>query len=191
MAELMSQGLAYGSDVPAFTLKNVSPIGVAEWCLYDELSSKIGIVLCFWCNHCPYVRHIESELLAFARTYQAQGLGVVAISSNDAIAYPEDSPEAMRERAVSKAYPFAYLVDDTQAVAKAYQVQCTPEFVVVDAKGQCLYHGRFDGSYPGSDVPVSGEDLREVCDRLLMGNTGEVAIKPSRGCSIKWYKTHP
>ncbi len=140
----------------------------------------------FICNHCPYVIHVNRELVKLSREYSAKGLGFAAISSNDANNYPADSPEKMRRVAAETGYTFPYLYDETQEVARAYDAACTPDFYVFDAADQLYYRGRLDGSRPGNDTPLTGTDLRHALDLLLSDQPAPDKQYPSAGCNIKW-----
>jgi peroxiredoxin len=175
--------LPLGTQVPAFTLTDTvtgKPVDL------QQFKSAPAIVIMFICNHCPYVKHVQYELVRLANHYQPQGIAFIAICSNDAKNYPEDSPEKMRLIAKQLAYPFPYLYDETQAVAKAYGAACTPDFYVFDKNLQCVYRGQLDDSRPGSDIPVTGKDLRLALDNILAGKPVAAEQKPSMGCSIKW-----
>lgn len=141
----------------------------------------------FICNHCPFVVHVREQLVKLARDYMPKGVGIVAISSNDVENYPDDSPEKMKDLAEAMNFPFSYLYDESQEVAKAYDAACTPDFSVFDADGKCVYRGQLDGARPGNDEPNDGRSLREVFDLLIAGNSvprdGQM---PSMGCNIKW-----
>jgi thiol-disulfide isomerase/thioredoxin len=140
----------------------------------------------FICNHCPYVRHVNPELVRVAKDYTDRGVSFVAISSNDVTQYPEDSPERMAEVAAEVGYPFPYLYDETQEVARAYGAACTPDFFVYDADLRLVYRGRLDASTPGNAEPLTGADLRAALDALLAGTPVPAEQHPSIGCSIKW-----
>ena len=140
----------------------------------------------FICNHCPYVKHVRGELAGFGREYLARGLGIVAISSNDPRAYPDDSPDAMKLEKQRFGYPFPYLFDETQEVARAYDAVCTPDFFLYDRANRLVYRGQLDDSRPGNGVPVTGRDLRAAADAVLAGRSPDPNQVPSIGCSIKW-----
>ncbi|WP_129774889.1 thioredoxin family protein [Peristeroidobacter soli] len=146
-----------------------------------------GLVVAFICNHCPFVKHIRNEFGRFAREYQSRGIAVVAINSNDIQAYPDDGPEGMAAEASSAGYTFPYLLDETQAVAKAYRAVCTPDLFLFDAQRRLVYRGQFDDSRPNKGT-ATGADLRAACDALLAGTQVTKDQKPSIGCSIKWKK---
>ncbi len=143
-------------------------------------------MVAFICNHCPFVKHLRTAFAQFAREYQARGVAVVAINSNDIEAYPQDGPQGMAEEAQSAGYTFPYLLDATQEVAKAYKAACTPDFFLFDGQRRLAYRGQFDASRPGNGVPVTGSDLRAACDAVLSGAPVSAEQKPSIGCNIKW-----
>jgi thiol-disulfide isomerase/thioredoxin len=143
------------------------------------------LVVAFICNHCPFVKHIQTELVRFAKDVQQLGVGFVAISSNDVDAYPADDMGKMREEAKNAGYAFPYLLDETQQVARAYDAACTPDFFLFDSARKLVYRGRFDDSRPGNGIPVTGKDLRAAVDAAL-NNATLAEQKPSMGCNIKW-----
>jgi hypothetical protein len=140
----------------------------------------------FICNHCPYVVHVNEALVAIVNHYQKKGIAFIAISSNDATQYPQDAPDKMKAQALANNYPFPYLYDDTQAVAKAYEAACTPDLFVFDAQLKLTYRGQLDDSRPGNSIPVTGADLRHALDCLLNHTENTKRQKPSIGCNIKW-----
>jgi thiol-disulfide isomerase/thioredoxin len=144
----------------------------------------------FICNHCPYVKHIRQELANFGREFQATGLAVIGINSNDADQYLEDSPERMIEEKAIIGYTFPYLYDETQQVAQDYQAACTPDFFLFDKDQRLVYRGQFDDSRPGNDKPVTGADLRAAVDAVLSGHQVPAEQMPSVGCNIKWKLTN-
>ena len=172
-----------GTVAPAFTLLDVT---TEEMKSLSELKSDTATVIVFMCNHCPYVKHIQEAFVELARSYMAKGIGFIAISSNDTDAYPEDSPEKMREVAKEYKYPFPYLFDETQHVAKAYQAACTPDFYIFDQGLRCVYRGQFDDARPGNTIPPTGQDIRRALDAILAGHAIDQEQKPSIGCNIKW-----
>jgi peroxiredoxin len=144
------------------------------------------VLVAFLCNHCPYVQHIADAFATAARELESLGVGVVAINSNDATQYPDDSPQAMLEESRRRGYTFPYLVDESQQVARAYGAQCTPDLFLYDAKHRLAYRGQFDGSRPGNGKPVTGEDLLRAARAVAQGRTVEGEQLPSLGCNIKW-----
>lgn len=155
---------------------------------YQDIKGKRGTVVLFLCNHCPYVIHVNSELVKLAEEYMPQDVGFVAISSNDASNYPDDAPDKMRLAAKVLKYPFPYLYDPTQEVAKAYEAACTPDIFVFDSDSSLYYRGRLDESRPGNNKPLNGKDLRLALDLLLRGEPPLRKQYPSAGCNIKWKK---
>ena len=152
----------------------------------QDFQQAPALLVAFLCNHCPYVIHIRTALAAFAREYQPQGLAMVGINANDAARYPADRPEKMADEIRLAGYTFPYLYDETQAVAKAYQAACTPDFFLFDRARTLVYRGQFDDSRPGKSVPVTGRDLRAAVDALLAQAAVPVQQVPSMGCNIKW-----
>jgi peroxiredoxin len=186
MAETPSTMLPLGTKAPLFTLLDTN---TAQLVSLDDLQSDVATAIMFLCNHCPYVKHIQTKLAAIAKQYQEQGVSFIAINSNDAKAYPADCPEKMKMEAESHDYTFPYLFDETQSVAKAYQAACTPDFYIFDALLACVYRGRFDDSTPGNNRPVTGKDLTAALDNILANVPVDSEQKPSVGCNIKWKKS--
>lgn len=153
---------------------------------YNDIKGKKATLVMFICNHCPYVLHVVHELVKLANDYQPAGVGFVAISSNDADKYPADSPEKMKDFAAVHQFPFPYLYDESQDIARMYDAVCTPDFNLFDASDRCVYRGRLDESRPGNNVPVNGADMRKALDLLLAGLEIPADQHPSMGCSIKW-----
>lgn len=178
-----TKSIPLGFEAPSFTLPDT--LSNAPKSL-SELRGAKATVLMFICNHCPYVKHVISGLIQLAHDYQSQGISFIAISSNDIIQYPEDSPEMMKKWGTELKFPFPYLFDESQEVARAYQAECTPDFSIFDKNLLCIYRGRLDASRPGSEVPVTGEDMRLALDKLLADEAPLVGQHPSIGCSIKW-----
>lgn len=185
MAETHSTMLALGTIAPPFKLFDTSE---KKFYTLDELKSDKATVVMFICNHCPYVKHIQTKLVEIAKKYQALGVHFIAISSNDADKYPADSPEKMHSEAKEHGYTFHYLYDETQNAAKAYQAACTPDFYVFNNKLECVYRGRFDDSTPGNQQPVTGKELSSALDNILTGKSVSPNQMPSVGCNIKWKK---
>ncbi|MFZ1749751.1 MAG: thioredoxin family protein [Saprospiraceae bacterium] len=155
---------------------------------YDDIKGCKGTLVLFLCNHCPYVIHVNQELIRIAYDYQSKGIGIVAISSNDAVNYPEDGPENMKLLAKVLPYPFPYLYDESQEVAKSYEAACTPDIYLFDGNDLLYYRGRLDDSKPNSGIPLSGKDLRLALDLMLRGEPPMNKQYPSAGCNIKWKK---
>lgn len=183
MARTPSTMLPLGTPAPAFALPE--PL-TGKPLSRDDVRGANGLVVMFICNHCPYVKHVRNELIRFARDAQARGVGVVAVSANDAENYPEDSPEKMAAEARQLGYPFPYLHDASQEVAKAYQAACTPDFYCFDAELKLFYRGRLDAATPGNDAANDGADLRAALDAMLAGANPPEPQQPSMGCNIKW-----
>ncbi len=182
MAKTESTMLALGTQAPDFSLKSTDGSIVT---LTDFKDAKALLVI-FMCNHCPYVVHLRSAFTEFANEYQAKGLAIVGINSNDVENYPADSFDKMVEEKAAAGYPFPYLFDETQAVAKAYQAACTPDFFLFDAEQKLAYRGQWDASRPRNDLPVTGKDMRTAVDAVLAGKAPQAEQIPSMGCNIKW-----
>ncbi len=175
--------LPLNTCAPIFTLLNT--IDDKLWSL-DELRGKRGTVIMFICNHCPFVKHVQKDLVRIAEEYQRKGFTFIAISANDASSYPEDAPDKMKAVAIRLKYPFPFLYDETQVVARAYHAACTPDFFLFDQDLKCVYRGQLDDSRPGNGIPVTGRDLCNAMDNLLTGKPVDQNQKPSLGCNIKW-----
>lgn len=183
MAQTASTMLPLGTPAPAFSLPEPATGKIVS---LDDFKDAPALLVIFMCNHCPFVKHIRQGLIQFARDYQAKSLAIVAISANDATNYPDDSPAKMAEEAKIFGYPFPYLHDESQSVAKAYRAACTPDFFLFDAGRRLVYRGQFDGGRPGNNIPVTGSDLRVAANAVLAGQPVAPAQKPSIGCNIKW-----
>ncbi|MCF6280308.1 MAG: thioredoxin family protein [Flavobacteriaceae bacterium] len=182
----------------ARTPSNMIPLGTIapDFILFDtifgqnvslqNLKGKKGTVIFFICNHCPFVIHVNKELVKLANDYTQKGINFIAISSNDVEKYPQDSPELMGIVAKEQQYPFPYLYDEAQGVAKAYDAACTPDNYVFDANLKLIYRGQLDDSRPENEVKVTGEDMRNALDCLLNDVENTRLQKPSIGCGIKW-----
>ncbi|GAB4310326.1 MAG: thioredoxin family protein [Geminocystis sp.] len=174
------------------------PLGTIapDFNLPDTVSGKIislkdfqgckGLLVMFICQHCPFVKHVEQELAKIGHDYGSQNLGIVAISSNDAENYPDDSPANLKQMAEKLNFNFPFCYDETQEVAKAYQAACTPDFYLFDSDFRLVYRGQLDDSRPSLDIPVTGKDLRDAIASLLAGKPINPDQKPSLGCNIKW-----
>lgn len=183
MSKTESTMIPLGSKAPHFTLTDVTTDKVIT--LNDSNQYK-GTVIMFICNHCPYVKHINAELTQLASEYIPQNIRFLAISSNDIENYPDDAPEHMKTIAKKERYPFPYLYDPTQEVARAYKAACTPDFFVFDKDLSLVYRGQLDDSRPGNNLSVSGESLRSTLDCVLSQSPINPQQKPSLGCNIKW-----
>jgi len=174
--------LPLGTVAPGFRLADTTGSFVAD----QDFNASRALVVMFICNHCPYVVHIREGLAFFGRDYAKRNVGIVAINSNDASQYPEDSPEAMAVEAAKAGFTFPYLFDPSQEVAKAYRAACTPDVYLFDADHRLVYRGQFDGSRPGNSIAVSGADLRAAVDAVLDRRAVSVQQIASIGCNIKW-----
>ena len=175
--------LAIGTAAPDFQLPDVvsgETIGLSRF------QDKKALLVMFICRHCPFVKHVQKELAQIGKDYADQSVGVVAISSNDATAYPDDAPSSLREMALELGFTFPFLYDESQEVARAYHAACTPDFFLFDAGRRLVYRGQLDDSRPGNGVPVTGRDLRTALDALLNDRPIDENQKPSIGCNIKW-----
>lgn len=186
MSLVPSNMLPLGSVAPDFTLpdtvsgKNLS---------LTELKGAKATVIMFICNHCPFVKHVKEQLVQLANDYLKKGISFIAINSNDIVNYPDDAPDKMKQDALLHRYPFPYLYDATQSVAKAYMAACTPDFYVFDNNLKCIYRGELDSSRPGNNIPVTGVDIRAALDHHLAGLPVLADQRPSQGCNIKWIKS--
>jgi peroxiredoxin len=186
MVKTASTMLPLGTAAPHFSLPNVDGKTVS----LDDFKSSKGLVVIFMCNHCPFVKHLRDGLAKFARDYQAKGVAIVGISSNDVTTHPDDSPEKMVAEHNAAGYTFPYLYDATQKAAIAYKAACTPDFFVFDRNHALVYRGQFDPSRPGNGIPVTGSDLRHAVDNMLAGKGPLTEQRPSIGCNIKWIAGH-
>jgi peroxiredoxin len=185
MAITASYNLALGSIAPAFSLPDV--ISGKTITLESQRSARATVIM-FLCNHCPYVKHVNPEIVRIATEYTLKSIAFIGISSNDILQYPEDGPEQMRQVAQELGYTFPYLYDESQEVARAYHAACTPDFYVFDKKFQLIYHGQLDDSRASGQLPLTGKDLRAALDCILDGRPVSEFQRPSIGCSIKWKK---
>lgn len=182
MVAVTSTMLPLGTRAPDFSLPDTEGNVVT----LDDFRGAKALLVIFLCNHCPYVKHLRGGIAEVARRYGAQGVAVVGINANDAERYPSDSPEAMRREKEEAGYPFPYLYDATQEVAKAYRAACTPDFFLFDAEHRLVYRGQFDDSRPRNGRPVTGKDLRAALDALLEDRPVPAEQTPSIGCNVKW-----
>jgi peroxiredoxin len=174
--------LPLGTPAPDFTLPDTTGASVS----LDRAAGAPALVVCFLCNHCPYVKHIADRLAVVTADLIDRGVAVFGISSNDVAAYPEDGPAEMAVEAAERGYRFPYLYDESQATALAYRAACTPDLYVFDGRRQLVYRGQFDSSRPSSDLPVTGAHLTAAVEAVLAGEPPLADQVPSLGCSIKW-----
>ena len=174
---------ALGTPAPEFHLSDVVSEGEISLATFQ---AKKALLIMFICRHCPFVKHVQDELARIGRDYSGQALGIVAISSNDAAAYPDDAPERLREMAGQVGFTFPFCYDETQDMARAYDAACTPDFFLFDEARRLVYRGQLDDSRPGNGIPVTGRDLRAAIDAVLAGRGVNPQQKPSIGCNIKW-----
>ncbi|MFL6465829.1 MAG: thioredoxin family protein [Bryobacteraceae bacterium] len=183
MSRTESTMLALGTPAPAFDLPDVMS---GKRITLQSFEDKRALLVMFICRHCPYVKHVQFELARLGNNYAGQSLGIVAISSNDATAYPDDAPDSLREMALELGFNFPYCYDETQEVARAFDAACTPDFYLFDENRQLVYRGQLDDSRPRNNIPISGKDLRGAIDSLLNGYPIDLRQIPSLGCNIKW-----
>lgn len=183
MARTESTMLALGTPAPDFRLPDVT---TGEIITLERFRDKKALLVMFICRHCPYVKHVQNELARIGNDYADTPLGIVAISSNDASAYPDDAPASLREMASELGFRFSYCYDESQETARAYSAACTPDFFLFDQSRNLAYRGELDPSRPGNNVPVNGCELRAAIENLLNGRPVDQNQKPSLGCNIKW-----
>lgn len=183
MANTLSNMIPLGTKAPYFNLlDSVSK----NYTSLDDIQGEMGTIVMFICNHCPFVKHVNDEIVRIANDYRVHKFGFVAINSNDAEKYPQDGPDEMWQNARRHSFTFPYLYDESQEVAKAYDAACTPDFYVFDGELKLVYRGQLDNSRPGNGIPVNGRDLREALDNILNNRKQSTIQKPSIGCNIKW-----
>ena len=175
--------LELGTEAPDFALPDVVSGTTVTRASFD---GRRGLLVMFICRHCPFVIHVQGELARLGRDYASADVGIVAISSNDADAYPDDAPARLAEMAAELGFEFPFCHDADQSVARAYRAACTPDFYLFDQDRTLVYRGQLDGSRPGNDVPVTGTDLRSAIDAVLAGRRVAADQRPSIGCNIKW-----
>ena len=183
MARTPSNMISLGSIAPDFNLIDVT--SDSNFSL-KENKGTIGTLIMFICNHCPYVKHVNPTISKLAKEYQSDEIKFIAISSNDVINYPEDSPEKMKTNAIENDFNFPYLYDESQEVAKAYDAACTPDFYLYNGNLKLVYRGQLDNSRPGNKIKSNGNDIKNAIDCLISGNENNDLQKPSIGCNIKW-----
>jgi peroxiredoxin len=183
MARTESTMIALGTPAADFALPDVmsgAAISLAGF------AGKQALLVMFISRHCPYVQHVKRELARLGHDYAAKPLGIVAISSNYVPQYPDDAPERLREMAVELGLNYPICYDETQAVARAYDAACTPDFFLFDGHRRLVYRGQLDGARPHNVEPVTGVDLRAAIDAVLDGQPVHPLQRPSLGCNIKW-----
>ena len=183
MAETPSRMVELGTTAAGFSLPDVVS---GQTVSLNTFAGKKALLLMFICPHCPFVKHVQDELARVGSDYADRDIGIVAISSNDAESYPEDSPPKLREMAERLGFRFPYCYDESQEIARAYDAACTPDFFLFDAARKLVYRGQLDGSRPGNGVPVTGIDLRLAIDAVLSDLPVDSNQRPSLGCNIKW-----
>ncbi len=183
MARTPSNMLALGTKAPDFKLPDTVS---GKHLSFNDIRGISGTAVFFICNHCPFVVHVNKTLVEVTKDYLSKGIGFVAISSNDANNYPQDGPQEMSIHAATVGYPFPYLYDQSQDVAKAYDAACTPDIYLFDKNDLLVYRGQLDDSRPGNGIPSKGTDLRQAISNLLAGTKPLEPQKPSIGCNIKW-----
>ena len=180
----MASGLLpLGTPAPPFSLRDVVSSNLYS---LNSFAGKTALLVMFICRHCPYVQHVEYEISKMGRDYTDTGLGIIGISSNDPVQYPDDAPPRLKEMAERLGFTFPFCFDETQDVAKTYRAACTPDFYLFDRERKLVYRGQLDDSRPGGDKPVTGRDLRAAIDATLAGKPVDNNQKASIGCSIKW-----
>lgn len=183
MARTPSTMVALGITAPDFSLPDA--VSGKNFTL-ENVKGRLATVIMFICNHCPFVKHVNTELVKLANDYKNRGIGFVAISANDAINYPDDSSELMAKAARQLKYPFPYLYDESQEVAKAYDAACTPDFFIYDKALRLVYRGQLDDSRPGNEIALTGKDIRNALDCIINDQPVPEQQRPSIGCNIKW-----
>jgi peroxiredoxin len=183
MSRTESAMLDLGTPAPEFSLPDVVS---GRTITLNDFAQKEVLLVMFICPHCPYVIHVQEGIASLGRDYAAKSVGIVAISSNDAAAYPTDSPDGMRQQAKQLAFTFPYCHDESQDIARAYNAACTPEFYVFDRGRKLVYRGQLDDSRRHTPIPVTGRDVRLAIDNTLAGLAVDPNQRPSIGCNIKW-----
>lgn len=183
MARILSKMAALGTTAPGFTLPDTisgKPLSL------QMIKGELATVIMFICNHCPFVLHVNDELVKLAKDFAGKGISFIGISSNDVLTHPEDAPDKMKETALQMKYPFPYLYDETQEVAEAYDAACTPDFFIYNKSMHLVYRGQLDDSRPGNGIPVTGKDIRYALECLLNEQPVSPEQRPGIGCNIKW-----
>jgi len=183
MARTPSVMVPLGSEAPKFELLDVKTDKSVK---SEDLFGKKGTLIMFICNHCPFVKHVNQQIVQISKDYQNSGIKLIAISSNDIINYPDDSPSEMKKVAIKENFTFPYLYDETQTIAKNYDAACTPDFFIFNSSNKLVYRGQLDDSRPGNNITVTGGDIRNALESLINFEEINPVQKPSIGCNIKW-----
>ena len=183
MVKTASTMLPLGTTAPEFQLLDVVS---GKTISLDTFTGSKALLVMFICQHCPFVKHVQSELAKIGQDYSQQPLGIVAISANDVANYPDDSPEKLEQMAQKLNFNFPVCYDESQEVSKAYTAACTPDFFLFDRDNKLVYRGQLDDSRPSTDIPLTGKDLRSAIDAVLQDRKIDFEQKPSIGCNIKW-----
>jgi peroxiredoxin len=183
MARTLSTMRTLGTRAPAFILPDTVS---GKQISLNDIKGDTATVIMFICNHCPFVLHVNEGLVKLANDYSTKHISFVAISANDVITHPDDAPDKMKATALEMKYPFPYLYDETQEVAKAFDAACTPDFFIYNKDLELVYRGQLDDSRPGNGIAVTGEDIRRALDHLINNEPVPAEQKPSIGCNIKW-----
>ena len=183
MARTPSVMVPLGSEAPKFELLDVKTDKSVK---SEDLFGKKGTLIMFICNHCPFVKHVNQQIVQISKDYQNSGIKLIAISSNDIINYPDDSPSEMKKVAIKENFTFPYLYDETQTIAKNYDAACTPDFFIFNSSNKLVYRGQLDDSRPGNNITVTGGDVRNALESLINFEEINPVQKPSIGCNIKW-----
>ena len=183
MARVPSVMVELGTRAPQFNLPDT--VSGKNYSL-DNIKGNVATVIMFICNHCPFVKHVNHQLVNLANDYKNRDIGFAAISANDVVNFPDDAPQLMKQAALQLNYSFPYLFDETQHVARAYDAACTPDFFIYDANLRLVYRGQLDDSRPGNEIPANGKDIRQALDCLISDQPVPKGQKPSIGCNIKW-----
>ena len=182
--DVESTMLPLGTKMPKFQLYGIDEKTYTN----EDFSEKAGTLVMFICNHCPFVKHVNNELVLLSNELLEKNIGVIGINSNDSSQekYAEDSFDKMREYSSELGYKFPYVVDEDQSAAKSFTAQCTPDFFLFDSEQTLIYRGQLDSSRPGNDKPVDGESLRNAVSAMLAQERPLEIQLPSMGCNIKW-----
>lgn len=183
MARTISTMAALGTKAPDFTLPDTIS---GKQISLQQIKGTVATVIMFICNHCPFVLHVNDELVKLANDYSGKNIHFVGISANDIITHPDDAPDKMKATALQLKYPFPYLFDETQETAKAFDAACTPDFFIYNKDLELVYRGQLDDSRPGNGIPVTGKDIRDTLNCLINNQPVPAEQRPSIGCNIKW-----